>query len=302
MTGKRSSRPAGIRVLQFAAFLSLLSAACTSDETTGPESVVCPAGQWAIDTGNHRAWPHDCEPYVADHFTIYSDGSSSAAKATLAGIAEGIFTQLSQEFEIESDAELGFMPGYTYYIYALKDITPLIAAGYRNGFIVAAVDSPPRPNERRPTFYRYLVKHEMTHVFQFTLTDCPSNSACPYWLDVWFREGQAVFMGDYFAIPTLEEWRTWMTDPTHINPILIRRWQDFPDPDRAGQYYPMFLLAYAYLMDGARGHGASIGDMRDLFRYMDEGDPFTIAFERALGISISYFEQNFYQIIEEYLE
>jgi hypothetical protein len=212
-----------------------------------------------------------------------------------------VFSELASEFEIGSETELGFTPGYTYYIYAQRHISPATAEGYRNGFLIIAVDAPERPVERRPDFYRYLVKHELTHVFQFSLTDCPKNSACPYWLDVWFREGQAIVTGDYLPTPTLQEFRAWASDTTHINPIRIRRWVDFPDPDRGGAYYPMFALTYAYLTDGARGHGASIADCRNLFHLMKEGEPFTRAFEMAFGISVSYLEENFYDIMENYL-
>ena len=76
---------------------------------------------------------------------------------------------------------------------------------------------------------------------------------------------------------------------------------NFPDPDRGGEYYPIFALTYSYLMDSVRGHGASIGDCRALFQLMKEGAAFTSAFETAFGISISYLEENFYDIMEDYL-
>jgi len=288
----------------FLATLSLLISSCGSEDPAapGPDGIdACPAGQWADDTDGYRSYRHDCEPYVSEHFTVYSDGSSTEAKATLAGLAEDVFSELASEFEIDSESELGFTPGYTYYIFAQRYISPAIAEAYRNGFLIIAVDTPERPTERRPAFYRYLVKHELTHVFQFSFTDCPKNSACPYWLDVWFREGQAVVTGDYLPLPTLQEYRAWLSDPTHINPLRIRRWTDFPDPDRGGEYYPIFALTYAYLTDGMRGHGASISDCRNLFQLMKDGERFTSAFEMAFEISLSYLEENYYDIIEQYL-
>jgi hypothetical protein len=287
----------------FAVLSSLLSA-CSSDEPAAPrpnDVDECPAGQWAPDSDGVRAWRHDCEPYVSDHFTVYSDGSSNEAKAVLAGLAEQVFSELVGEFEIASDAELGFTPGYTYYIYAQRNISPAVAEGYRHGFLIAAIDSPERPNQRYPRLYRYLIKHELMHVFQFTLTGCAKNSEYPYWLDIWFSEGQAVVVGDYLPLPTLQEYRAWVSDPTHINPIRIHRRMDFPDPDRIDAYYRMFALSYAYLMDGTRGHGASISDVRDLFQYIKDGDSFSSAFERAFGVSPSYLEDSFYDIMEEYL-
>jgi hypothetical protein len=282
------------------ALISLLCSACGSEQTIAPVGS-CPPGQWAPDTDNYRSWRHDCEPYAGVHFTVYSDGSGVEAKAALAELAEGVFSELSQEFQIESDADLAFTPGYTYYIFAYRHISAPSEA-YRNGFFVPALDRGPSGlYERDPVRYRRVVKHELVHVFQFTLTDCPKNSACPYWLDVWFREGQAVLVGGDFAIPTLQEYQEWVSDPTKINPLQIRRSNDFPDPNRGGAYYPLFGLAVAYLMDGARGHGATVRDCRNLFQYMSDGDPFDVAFEKAFGISIAYLRENFFEIMEEYL-
>ena len=47
--------------------------------------------------------------------------------------------------------------------------------------------------------------------------------------------------------------------------------------------------------------GATIQDMKDLFQHMAEGDSFWIAFERVLGISVSYLEENFFTLMEAYL-
>jgi len=91
--------------------------------------------------------------------------------------------------------------------------------------------------QRDPWGYLYVLKHELTHVFQFTLTNCPSNHACPTWL-----------------------------------------------------------------VDAEKGHGATIQDMKDMFQYLAEGDSFHGAFERALGISVTYLEENFFSLMEAYLE
>ncbi|UCC83944.1 MAG: hypothetical protein JSW46_03135 [Gemmatimonadota bacterium] len=276
---------------------------CDSNGPTGPEpgNDDCPAGQWEADSYGYRTWRHDCAPYLSDHFTVYSDGSSTAAKDTLARLAEVVFSELAAEFLIAFESELGFTPGYTYYIYAQKHITPLVAEGYRHGFLIAAVDSPERPTQRNPSFYRYLMRHELTHVFQFSLINCPGNGEWPYWLDIWFSEGQAVVVGGRYTRPTLQQFRAWFSDPTHINPVRIQRRSDLPDVDRLAEYYQMFALTYAYLVDTAAGHGASMADVRNLLRYMREDETFHDAFQQALGISLSYLEENYMDIMEEYL-
>jgi hypothetical protein len=285
------------------ALLPLLVISCDSEGPTGPEpgSDDCPAGQWEADSYGNRAWRHDCQPYVSNHFTVYSDGSSTEAKDTLARLAEDVFSDLANEFGIASEADLGFTPGYTYYIYAQKNISPKVAEGYRHGFLIAAVDSPERPTQRNPEGYRYLMRHELMHVFQFSLIDCPGNADWPYWLDIWFSEGQAVVVGGMYTRPTLQQFHAWFSDPTHINPVRIQRRPDLPDIDRLGEYYQMFALTYAYLVDTTSGHGASVADLRSLFQYMKDGDTFHDAFQRALGISVSYLEENYMDIMEEYL-
>jgi hypothetical protein len=272
-----------------------------------PEPEICPAEQWDADTGGYYAYTHDCEPFVGEHFAIYSDGSSDQAKQQLAGLVEGIFNQLVPEFLIEDiEEELDFTEDYTYYVYADKHHDPIRAMGYRNGFFIGAIDCATVPNyyTRDPWWYGCIIKHELTHVFQFTLTGCPSNAACPYWLSVWFREGQAVYMsggGPGIRIATLSEFYQWWEDETHVNPISIHRWTDFPDPDRGGEYYPMFGLAYAYLVDTAHGRGATIADMRNMFQLMKDGQGFMEAFEHALGMSVAFYQEDFYTLLEEYL-
>jgi len=277
---------------------------CKTSKEHFDENYRCPAEQWGIDTSNYYNYRHDCSPFQSTHFTVYSDGSSREAKQQLAEIAEEIFTQLVPEFLINSiESELQFTEGYTYYIYAEKYIDT-VAMGFRNGFYIAAIDNDSIPDvyTRDPAQYRYVVKHELTHVFQFTLTDCPSNEACPYWLGVWFREGQAIVMGgkgEEIRISTVAELNEWIADPNRVNPISIHRSTDYPE--QTGGYYAMFALAYTYLVDANVGHGATVSDMRNLFQLMKEGVPFEEAFENALNMSVAFFHDHFYTLMDTYL-
>ncbi len=63
----------------------------------------------------------------------------------------------------------------------------------------------------------------------------------------------------------------------------------------------MFGLAYAYLVDIEYGHGATVSDMRELFRLMAEGDTFEEAFAKTLDMTVSYYKKHFYDLMEEYL-
>ncbi|MFC1558989.1 hypothetical protein ACFL39_00155 [Gemmatimonadota bacterium] len=281
--------------------------ACDRNPADSDDYYSHPAGQWDFDTSGFYAYRHDGRPFRGEHFTVYSDGSSQSAKETLADIAEEIFTELVPEFlVVDIEEELGFTGDYTYYIYAAKHLDEILAMGYRNGFFMDAIDCVTvRSNyHTNPTAHRYIMKHEMTHVFQFTFTDCARNNDCPGWLGVWFREGQAIQMGGNYrgqSIDTLPEFEAWRANQNHSNPILIHRWTDFPDPDRGGEYYPMFGLAYAYLVDEENGFGASVSDMREMFRQMAAGLNFYAAFEVALGMSVADYAADFYDLMEEYL-
>jgi len=277
---------------------------CQSVEEATDSDTACPAEQWAVDTSNYYAYRHDCRPYHSTHFTVYSDGSSMEAKRQLADIAEEAFAQLVPEFWVtDIETELQFTDGYTYYIFAEKYVD-IVAMGFRNGFYMPAIDSARIPDvfSRDPRGYGYVVKHELTHVFQFTFTDCPTLEDCPEWLEVWFREGQAIVMGgmgEEIRVNTLAELQEWIADPDRVNPISIHRSTDFPDQQEG--YYAMFALAYTYLIDPRFGRGHTVGDMRRLFQLMAQGDSFEHAFEAALGLGIQCFHDRFYSWMYEYL-
>ena len=273
----------------------------------GLESKVCPAGQWYNDTGGNYPYDHDCHPFAGEHFTIYSDGSSGRAKQQLADLMEPVFDELVAEFEIEDiEEELYFTEDYTYWVYANKRHDEILAVAYPNGFFIGAIDCVTIPGYYTddPWWYRSIAKHELTHVFQFGLTGCFNIRSCYRWLDVWFREGQAVHLsgaGPSIRITTLNEFHQWWEDETHLNPISIHRWTDYPVLDRDQEYYSMFGLAYAYLVDPVHGHGATIADMRVLFALMKERQRFEDAFREALDISLPSFEHNFYDLMVGYL-
>ena len=292
-------------------FINFFCLSACSSEKKNPVDVdnedgECPAEQWDFDTSGEYAYTHDCNPYASDHFTVYSDGSSLESKRQLAEIAEEVFDELVTEFLITSiEDELQFTEDYTYYIYAEKYIDPIQAMGFRNGFFIGAIDCVTIPNYYLIYRYRSIVKHELTHVFQFTLTNCPKNSLCPEWLGFWFREGQAHLMsdaGDDTYITTLEQFYDWYAAEGHVNPISIHRWSDFPDKSLYSEYYCIFATAYAYLIDTTNGYGAEMEDIRELFQLMKEGYGFEEAFQISLGISVEWYRENFYTLMEEYLK
>ena len=289
----------GARVL--VAMLLVAGVGCGGGSDNGPTSPTsspntrCAPGQWAVDTGYARAWGHDCNPLPGPHFTIYSDGSSADAKAMLSDMAEDTFADVRRLFDDPSDAELSLTGGRTFYVFAEKTVTPMVYETYPNGVLMPAIDREPQPGpfQRNQDEYRRSVKHEMTHVVSLTLC-----RGYPY---AWFEEGQAVYVSGSSRLPTLEEFRRFVADPTHTNPVAYRFWQTPSNVSWYGTYYPLFGLLYAYLVDAQRGHGATVADMRDLFQRMASGESFPAAFEHALGLRVDELEANYYQIMDAYL-
>jgi len=285
----------------------ILFLTCDSENPYPSDNVndLCPAEQWDFDTSGEYAYNHDCYTYVSEHFTVYSDGSSMESKQQLSEISEEVFSQLVDEFcIINIEKELQFTEDYTYYIYAEKYIEPIQAMGFRNGFFIGAIDCITIPNYPQIYWYRSIVKHELIHTFQFTLTNCLKNSLCPEWLGFWFREGQAHLMsdaGDDTYITSLEQFYEWYDVEGHVNPISIHRWSDFPDTSLYRDYYCIFATSYAYLVDTTNGYGADIKDIKELFQLMKNGYGFEEAFQISLGISVDWYRDNFFTLMEDYL-
>ena len=60
-------------------------------------------------------------------------------------------------------------------------------------------------------------------------------------------------------------------------------------------------LVPEFLVDEEHGHGATVSDMRELFRQMASGMDFFAAFETILGMSVADYADDFYELMEVYL-
>jgi len=78
--------------------------------------------------------------------------------------------------------------------------------------------------------------------------------------------------------------------------------QLYPDVEFVGYYYfyPMFHLALRYLIDPA-GRGRSCLDARDLWVDVGGGMEFSVALRNRFGSSESEFEDQFFQLMRDYL-
>ena len=243
--------------------------------------------------------------YESSHFLTFSDASSDDVKRNYSQMAENSFQELLQLFEIPDAASLGITDRsskMTIYCDRYLNHRPM---AFPYGFIFPAVDSPIFINwpEWQRERYRNIIKHETMHVIQFLLGLIYHRLSPPEMPEVWFTEGLAEYVsgGANIPITSLEQVNAWRDLDNHTNPISIHQWADFPIPDeRAGEYYPMFGLALWYLLD-ENGHGKTIMDVKAMFEDLSSGSYFfTEAFELHMGMTVSEFEVNFYNLIEAF--
>jgi hypothetical protein len=240
---------------------------------TGCNSPVEPAnmvdsGSWYV-SGFH--WPHDGKPLETANFVVYSDAASTEARRKLADIAE--------------DTQWG---GWAYW----------------GGLLIYSLDHEERgeAGHTAPDMYVPVVKHEVMHVIESLLK--ASNN--PELVDVWLTEGIAEFVSGGNAAPSITD-RARFDDliATHgrRNPIAMHRYTDYPSESGIvyNYYIPMFQLAATYLFD-AQGHGATLEDLKDLYLDIREGMAFSAAFADRLGISVAEYEQQFFDLMSDYLE
>jgi len=260
---------------------------------------------------------HDDRILETDNFLTFSDASSDEIKIIYSEMAESAFEEIKQAFEIQSSEELGILSDNS-----STKIT-IFSDRYLNhsnmafplGFLLIALDSPITSSwcggnqSRLRDWYQKDVKHETMHVMQW-LFGLDWDSRLPWsqrwgrtWPEFWFSEGIAEYIsgGSFQPIETLNQVNAWREDPQHINPIRIRRSNDSPVPDsRIGEYYPMFGLAVRYLLDDA-GMGKSSADVKEMYLDMRKTSSFRESFEKSMGISVAYYEEHFFELIDNFL-
>ena len=295
-----------------ALFLGVLSG-CTQASTQPPEPVqMVDSGSWY----SREQWPHDGNPYESQHFVVYSDAASQEARQSVAEIGEEILAELIAEFGIGEDEMFRFPPGQDkIHIYAYRDRYQRAwgARAYYAGLIIWSLD-----HEQRSTdldLYVRVAKHELVHVVEALLKGRDVATIAPgggVRVDMWFSEGlaEAVSGGTSgFAIRDLD-YLNYLTDKYgQLSPIAF---------DTDGQvaaihseeeiglaymeyHYPMYQLAVEYLLD-ADGFGRSPQDVAAIFTDIAEGSNFSTAFENRMGISLSEYEEQFFYLMNDYLD
>jgi hypothetical protein len=262
------------------------------------------SGSWYV-SGFH--WPHDGKPLETANFVVYSDAASTEARRKLADIAEDALAELKAQFGMTGNELFRFPPGQQkIHIYTYKNHFPTQWGGwaYWGGLLIYSLDHEERgeAGHTAPDMYVPVVKHEVMHVIESLLK--ASNN--PELVDVWLTEGIAEFVSGGNAAPSITD-RARFDDliATHgrRNPIAMHRYTDYPSESGIvyNYYIPMFQLAATYLFD-AQGHGATLEDLKDLYLDIREGMAFSAAFADRLGISVAEYEQQFFDLMSDYLE
>ena len=261
-----------------------------------------PRGSWYV-TGFQ--WPHDGNPWESEHFVIYSDGAGEEARMALAQLAEDALLDIEALLAIDSDDILSFPPGQTKIdIYAYKNHYPSAWGGwaYYGGLLIFSPDHPERTSfgHTEPEIYIPTLRHEVTHVVESLLK--ASNN--PALVDVWFTEGLAEAMSGGTAGGRITDLQTFLELRNRygsLNPVAMRRYE-YPDiPNIAYEYYyPMFQLAVEYLVD-PYGFGGTMEDVRNLLLDVRNGVPFPDAFRSRFGMSITEYENRFFDLMNAYL-
>ncbi|MBL4605447.1 MAG: hypothetical protein JKY02_07275 [Flavobacteriaceae bacterium] len=140
------------------------------------------------------------------------------------------------------------------------------------------------------------IKHELMHLVELSyLLPSPTE----FTSHRWFWEGIAVLVSNGPRYRTIDQLITWQ-NTNGGNPISIQN-QPNGTSSSDGDYYPMFGLSVAYLVD-SNGLGKSYNDIIEMYEAIKLGATFESAFFSQFGITVQEYETNYFTIMENYLE
>ncbi|MCB0280543.1 MAG: hypothetical protein KDD94_13630 [Calditrichaeota bacterium] len=266
------------------------------------------------------SWPsnwvvgHDGKPYISDRVKIYSNYASTNVRKQIAEAAESTIDSIFKFIEMDKSNFYSFQfhPDYTagrIHIHADHNENPNSwGLAYRDGILIKSLEAPVYVNN--PIFPRerwdLILNHELYHVFEFLLI---ANPLYQQGNSVWMREGGANYGAKHNKTQTLkalQDWQTLMADiPGQGNPIAIQVWNDFPaviiGDKRTGEYYEFFELGVRYLLDPV-GLGKTMTDLKQHYTNLGNGMSFANSFQSVFGISISYYQANYFDLMTAYLQ
>ena len=254
-------------------------------------------GSWV--TWSPFDWDHDGYPVSGEFCKLYSDRVLRDKRPELLQFADNTFRKIMQEFQFLQTGHFLFPPGYNrIHINLSLDNAPGIAYAYW-GSVLITVESI-NPDTTR---LAYLMKHELTHVFEFLI-----EGRAELGTDVWFREGIAVYCGSnggWDHISTVDDLHTWILKNENYvnggNPISIHASKDYPEGSDITGYYTVFNAVMKYILD-EQGMGKSYADIRELFYDVRTGLAFEDVFELHFGVNLQVFEEEIFERLEAWLE
>ena len=224
-------------------------------------------------------------------------------KQQLGEIADEKFGEILKLFNFEKVSDFIYPPDYSKIeIYINRNHTENINWAYWGGFIITIRSSDISGNWYDYT--TYTVSHEMTHEFEFLIEGRESLGT-----EFWFKEGIAVHVGclespAFQKVESLSELEAWISENKNVSgqgiPVKIHYISDFPAGADWHQYYRFFELAMRYLLDG-KGFGKSYQDVLSVFYDLQQGKSFPVSFENHFGISVSDYENEYYDRMRTYL-
>jgi len=286
-----------------------ISAFWQCDESSNPVSqnneYLPGSWSWVIWEHPDLNWNHDGHPYESTNFIVFSLSSSDSAKRQMSDYAEESLVFLKNAFEFNSVQEMGITQKLD--VYAKHYYLWWGARAYDEGIIVDAIDSDAFQTRYRNDLmiYKGTLKHELTHIIQ-------QRFVAGREIPIWFNEGLCEYLatpelglhiatacGDpILTVTQLDAWRS----KGFENPITIEKWSDYPliRTETYWQFYPMFQLAVAYLVDGS-GLNRSILDIKGILIDIQNGIDFQTTFEQRMGISVDDYRDNFYEWMYDFL-
>jgi hypothetical protein len=270
-----------------------------------------------VDSGSwysRNRWPHDGRPYESRNFVVYSDAASTEARHRLAEVAEGVLAETIAEMGVDPQTMFRFPTGQKKIdVYAYRNHVPDWGGGaraYYAGVIIWSFDHAPEAD--KPTdlvHFRPVLKHELVHVVEALLKgrfvgDIPVGD--PRRMPVWFSEGMAEALSGGTSgglVRDLDQMNGLIAEYGRINPIAFTvdlTPGEFDPLAYYFYYYPMSQLAVEYLID-PKGLGRSPADFTRMLLDMASGVSFATAFENHMGISVSTYEKQFFDLMDAYL-
>ncbi len=251
---------------------------------------------------SRQAWPHDGNPYESDTFVVYSDGASAAARRDAADVAEEIWSELLDDFDVASGM-LQYPPDQDKIdIYAYKDYYPE-AWGMRAYYAGVIMWSP--DHEHRSTSvadYGPVLRHELVHVLESLLRGRGFSEG--EITDDWFSEGLAEAIAGGTAGGAIRDSRQFdalIAEYGSVSPVSLKRPRRASVPLEGYHYdYPMYQLAVEYLLSD-HGPASTLVDARNLFTELRDGSSFEEAFDDTMGIELDTYDQRFFELMDGYL-